>query len=127
MLNFELYLICLLLIFFYIILNCDRNLNYTCESFSDNETNESNSDKFINYMLKDKILYTSILTENIDLVTYLSKDVSNNISKFIENKDNKIKIYKSIRKYIDKQAGKNNKLTNYISQNGLKMEDVIYK
>ncbi len=111
------------------ILNCDHNLNYSCESFSndDNEINRSNSDKFINYMLKDEILYKFILTKNIDLVTYLSKDVSNTISKFIENKDNKIKIYKLIRKYIDDQAGKNNKLTNYISQNGLKMKEVIYK
>jgi hypothetical protein len=119
MLKFNIYIISILIIIIIGINYCN-----ICEPFN----NASTTDEFIDYMLNDDNLYKFVLNENSDLSTYLSdQSPINTISKYIENKDNKLKIYNSINKYISRQSGKDNKLTGYISQNGLKMNNVIKK
>jgi len=112
-LNFFEFLLILIIALIYLM------YNNTCESFS----NDSTSQEFIDYMFNDKELYKYVLNENEDLSNFLNKDDNNTISMYIENKDNKLKLYNSINNYITSHPG----LTKYISQNGIKMNNLIKK
>lgn len=89
-------------------------------------TNNDSNINFIDDMLKDEKMYEYVINNNSDLADYLSRD-NNTMSMYLDNINNKNKIYNSINKYIQLQSGKNNKLTTYISQSGLKMNSVLKK
>lgn len=104
-------------------------INYDCEIKNiviedDVEEELITKDSFLDVMMNNSSVYDYILTNIPELSEFLLKE-GNTYTKYIQDKDNKDKIYSLINTYISKSLDSNNGLDNYVSQNGLKMDSVI--
>ncbi len=113
-------LICVMLVMILLFFYMTYRKKYESLTSTDPDTT------FIDDMLKDDKMYEYVIINNYGLPEYLAVE-GNTMSTYLADAANKNRVYNSIDNYIKMQSGKNNRLTTYISQGGLKMNNIINK